>query len=135
LAALTLAVTGCGTDDTYVGVPVVPVEGTVTFRGKPVKGALVALHPLGAAHRAAAPNPRATVQDDGRFRLSTYTHDDGAPEGDYVVTVQWFRTVNRLGDMGPGPNVLPPKYAKPESSDITVTVMAGANQLPTIALR
>jgi hypothetical protein len=111
-----------------------PVKGTITFQGKPISGAIVSLHPKEAS-KSVAPNPRASVQADGKFELSTFGQFDGAPEGDYVLTVQWFRPVNRNGDVMPGPNVLPRKYSKPATSNIDIRVASGTNELPTIQLR
>ena len=90
LAVLSLAAlwfTGCGKEDTS-RVPVHPVSGAISFRGQPTSGAFLSLHPKDGASTG-APSPRATVGPDGKFALSTYNSQDGAPEGDYVVTVQW----------------------------------------------
>jgi hypothetical protein len=133
LAALLCLFTGCGSSDD-VAVELHPVRGEISFQGKPIAGAIVSLHPkvVGATD---APNPRASVQADGRFELSTFAQHDGAPAGDYVLTVQWFRPVDRNGDVVPGPNVLPKKYSKPETSKIDIRVASGSNDLPAITLR
>ena len=94
--------------------PVHPVVGAIQFRGQPADGAFVSLHPKNATE--GVPNPRATVAKDGSFVVSTYDGNDGAPEGDYVVTVQWYKPVRQGNDLVGGPNVLPPKYASPRTS-------------------
>lgn len=118
-----LALTGCGHKD--VTVPVHPVSGKVTFHGKPAEGAIVTLNPQGdAALKSAA--PQGTVKPDGSFKVSVYTDGDGAPAGDYVATVQWFKMVGE----GAGPNVIPAKFSKPDTSPFKITVKEGPNDLP-----
>lgn len=127
----TLPGIGCGKSENRV--PVHPVQGAIQFRGQPAHGAFVLLHPKNAA--AGVPNPRATVAQDGSFVVSTFDGNDGAPEGDYIVTVQWYRPVKQGNDLVGGPNVLPARYASPRTSDVIVHIAAGENQLAPIQLR
>jgi hypothetical protein len=82
-----------------------------------------------------APSPRATVGPDGRFTLTTYEKQDGAPEGDYVLTIQWYKPVRQGNDVVGGPNVIPVKYGVAKTSDLSVRIAAGENQLKPIQLR
>jgi hypothetical protein len=132
IAALTLPVFGCGRSDKNP-VAVHPVQGAIQFRGKPTEGAFVSLHPKKAIE--GVPTPRATVAKDGTFTVSTYDGNDGAPEGDYVITVQWYRAVRVGNDLVGGPNVLPAKYASAQTSDVQIRIAAGENQLKPIQLR
>ena len=109
-------------------------KGSVTYQGQPVAGAFVALHPKNQS-QPGAPTPTATVQTDGTFALTTYDAGDGVPEGDYVVTLQWRKTVKSGSDYVLGPNLLPAKYARPETSDLVVRIAAGQTEIPTIALK
>lgn len=69
--------------------PTFPVTGSVLASGKPLVNAMVTLYPLDAARDAWANGfPRATVQTDGTFAVSTYGDSDGAPAGNYAVLVQ-----------------------------------------------
>jgi hypothetical protein len=122
---------GCSKSESHV--PVHPVLGAIQFRGQPINGAFVSLHPTNSAE--GVPNPRATVASDGTFAVSTYDGNDGAPEGEYVVTVQWYKPVRQGTDLVGGPNVLPAKYASPQTSDVKVHVAAGENHLQPIQLR
>jgi hypothetical protein len=115
-------------------VPVHPVLGAIQFRGQPINGAFVTLHPKNGAN-IDVPHPRASVAADGSFTLTTFDGNDGAPAGDYVLTVQWYRPVKQGGDWVGGPNVLPKKYASPHTSDVRITVTAGENRLQPIQLR
>ncbi len=133
IASTSLLVAGCG----RAGPPRVetnPTKGSITYLGQPIGGAFLALHPkVGGA--SDVPTATAVVQSDGTFAVTTYDTGDGVPEGDYVVTVQWRKTTKAGGDYVPGPNLLPAKYSRPESSDVVVHVVSGSNQLLPIALK
>jgi hypothetical protein len=109
---------------------VYPARGEVTFEGKPIPNAAIFLHPV----RVRDPlftRPRAVVQEDGTFVLGTYRKDDGAPAGEYKVTVQWF---SKADGRGVSLNLLPAKYAAPETSDLTVRIQEGDNHIPPVQL-
>jgi hypothetical protein len=132
LLMIVLPLVGCGQNGAE-RVPVHPVMGAIQFRGQPVGGAFVALHPRTPTD--GVPGPRATVAKDGSFAVSTYDGGDGAPEGEYVLTVQWYKPVKVGNDLVGGPNVLPAKYASVRTSDVRITVAAGENRLKPIQLR
>ena len=121
---LLAAVSGCGgapAGDTPVG-KLVSVKGQVLFVDKPIPGARVTFHPLSATDKNAK-TPFAVVQEDGTFQLMTYRPNDGAPPGEYVATVSWFKPAQgTLDDDGIGEVLLPAKYQRPESSGLKVTV-------------
>ena len=131
-AALMLMGAGCSRGDKN-RLAVHPVQGAIQFRGQPIEGAFVTLHPKNETE--GLPTPRATVAKDGSFVVTTYDGNDGAPEGDYVVTVQWYRPVRQGNDLVGGPNVLPAKYASAQTSDVRIRVAAGENHLHPIQLR
>jgi hypothetical protein len=133
ITATWLTIAGCGRGDTS-RLPVHPVLGTIQFRGQPIGGAFVSLHREDSFFPK-APSPRATVDPDGKFALSTYDAHDGAPEGEYVLTVQWYKPLRQNGELVTGPNVLPAKYAVARTSDVRVKITAGGNQLLPIQLR
>jgi len=56
-------------------------------------------------------------------------------EGDYVITVQWYKPVRVGNDLVGGPNVLPARYASTQTSDVKVRIAAGENHLQPIQLR
>ena len=131
LLLTTGALAGCGQQGPQ-RVPVFKTTGKVLFQNQPPAGALVVLHPRGAA--ADSPRPTAQVKSNGTFEATTFESGDGAPAGEYVVTVQWFPARKVAGDFVPGPNVLPRKYSTPEASDLIVHVAEGENSLPPITL-
>jgi len=103
-----------------------PAAGIARVGKTPLVGAQIRLHPRGMTLPDEA-TPSATVQADGTFALTTFTKGDGAPPGDYVVTVQWFRVAK---DGSVGGNSLPKRYASPTTSPLSVTIREGKNDLP-----
>jgi hypothetical protein len=112
-----------------------PVHGQVLFQGKPTPNAVVVFHPLDNA-AAKQERPVGRVNEDGSFRLTTYGENDGAPEGDYAVTVEWRRAARAPnGEFEPGPNVLPVRYSKPATSTLRVRVTPAENELTPFQLK
>lgn len=126
---------GCGSGQDPNRLPTFPASGQISFQGKPVPGAFIVLHPKGANSSDEVVRPRAQVKDDGTFELTSYETGDGAPAGDYVLTVQWHKFVKHGNDVAPGPNVLPRIYASPDKSPVTVKIAEGPNQLAPIVVR
>jgi len=133
VAATTLFAAGCG-DAGPERVPVFPAEGTVIWNGQPVAGALVVLHPVGASDPKALP-ARAQTDKEGKFKMSTYDTGDGVPLGEYTATVEWRKLIEQNGEFKAGPNVLPPKYSKPETSDLKVRIAEGPNVIDPFTLK
>lgn len=134
LALTALFAVGCGKAGPE-RIPVFPAEGSVLFDGKPVTGALVVLHPVGAAPDGKTMSARAQTDKDGHFKLSTYDTGDGVPLGEYTVTVEWRKLIQKDGEFKPGPNVLPPKYSQPTTSDLKVRIAEGPNVLEPFTLK
>ena len=130
VAGLALMPLACRGDATHP--PTFTVTGKVTIDGKPAEKATVVFHPVGKSG-ADAVKSRGQVGADGTFTLTTYSGNDGAPAGDYVVTVQLWAAGVR-SDESPS-NRLNPKFATPETSGLSATVLAGPTTLETIALR
>jgi hypothetical protein len=127
--ALLIVVSGCSSEKR---VPVFPVAGKVSFQGAAPAGALVVLQPVGSKEPTEIA-PTGTVKADGSFALTSYDQDDGAPVGDYVAVIQWFKNVPALN--GAGPNVLPKQYASAKSSPVKVSVSNGPVEIPPIIIK
>jgi hypothetical protein len=112
---------------------VFPVEGQVCYEGRPMPGALVVFHPQGGGPKA--PRPTGYADKDGKFRLTTYTKQDGAPAGPYSVTVEWRQLVIRGEDVQISDNLLPPLYASSATTTLTARVKQEATALPGLFLR
>lgn len=98
-----------------------PITGQVTVDGNPTETLLVVANPVG---KAAVPTTISSFTDkEGKFSISTYESDDGAPEGDYKLTFKWGQW-GMNGRYG-GPDKLNDRYTDPEKSEIAVTVKKG----------
>jgi hypothetical protein len=132
---LGLVCAGCGGGDQKKAV--YPVRGQVLYRGKPAAEALVIFTPRPLGEVGAWPQgyPRARVQEDGSFRLGSYAEDDGAPAGEYAVTVLWMKRPPR--DEENEVDVLQGRYSNPEASPFRVQVKEAkeGNDAGTIDLR
>jgi hypothetical protein len=124
---------GCSGTPVPERVPVAKAKGAITYRGRAIPGAFLVLH--AKAPLPDVPAPTAHVKDDGTFVISTYDGGDGAPPGQYVVTVQWQQLQKVAGEFAPGPNLLPARYAQPGTSDLVVQIAEGQNDLPALVLR
>jgi hypothetical protein len=133
--ALSLSVAaGCGStgEDRK---PVFPVKGKVTVAGKPAERAQVVFHPLADAGPN-TPRPTGTVGPDGIFTMSTYTEGDGAPAGEYAVTIVWPESASAIGgDADLGGDRLGGRYANPKTTTLKATVAEGPNEIPPFVLK
>jgi hypothetical protein len=131
-------------------IPVHPVVGQVTYQGKPVPGALVVFHAANPSSAAPTrpgddapsgpPTPVGKTDADGKFKLHTYLGEDGAPVGSYRITVMLasggeMRDIMTKQVAKAQTVPLPNKYADPKTSDITVDVKEGENQLSPFELK
>ena len=75
------------------------VRGKITYRGAPVKNAMVTFLGDGAPRMA-----KGTTDDDGGYQLSSYDENDGAMIGSHVVTVM------PMGEFVESSEVVPQDY-------------------------
>lgn len=129
---------GCGGDSR---VAVHSVEGQILFNGKPVPKALVVFHDEQPREKTQGlPIPRQTTDAEGKFQLSSYAGTDGAPEGNYKVTVFIPEPPPATtGDSEEPSKQAPPRldgrYADPATSGLSVTIKQGANKLQAFELK
>jgi hypothetical protein len=91
----------------------VPVSGTVTLDGKPLRGARVAFNGREA---------RSSTNAKGFFKLLTW---NGRSEVDWVIPGSYKITVVNIrvmGKSGPRKNMLPERYASGDTSGLTAEV-------------
>jgi hypothetical protein len=105
------------------------VTGTVLYLDAPAEGATVVFQPVGGGDSLA---PSGTVGADGKFKLRTHPHGEGAPAGDYVVLVTWFPPDAR--DQENPRNKLPARYGSPTDSPLRAKVSSGPNELEPFRL-
>jgi hypothetical protein len=114
--------------------PVYPVQGQILLNGKPLSEAIVTFHPQGNA--PAEPLPSAHTDAEGRFKLTSFATGDGAPEGNYAISLVCFRTHPiRKGFEGDATNIVPARYANASTSRLTATVVRGPNELPPLQVK
>ncbi|QEL16334.1 hypothetical protein [Limnoglobus roseus] len=118
--------------------PAYPVEFEVQVLGKPAAGATVVLHPVGKADPK-VPLPTGRVDAAGTVKLSTFAHEDGAPPGEYAVTIEWRPEVvvtvgsDKITEFAA--DKLKGKYGKPTAPAAPrVTVKKEPNKLPPLQL-
>lgn len=126
LLLLPLVTLWCGCSSGESRPEVYPATGRLTINEQPAAGALISLHPVdGQDFDARGSRPWATVQADGSFALSTYGEADGAPVGEYAVSVIWAEDPNAVD---PGDR-LGGRFANPRQSQWRVQIGEGPNTL------
>jgi hypothetical protein len=131
LAALLVAVSGCGRSNRL---PAFPVRGQVLYQGRPAGEALVIFHPVATAPEFADVRPTARVAADGSFTLTTYQANDGAPAGEYDVTIDWREHTAPVEGAPPGRSLLPSRYANRQLSKLHAQIKQGTNELEPFRL-
>lgn len=131
--SLALLLSGCGKAPPKPWEKVFPAKGVVKFKGKPLGGAMITLVPQNSEFPDSV-RPSATSKDEGSFELGTHSRDDGAPAGTYKATVMHFPVVGPKDNPSPGRNDLPAKYARPETTDLTVEVSESGADLKPLEL-
>ena len=130
LMAGMLSLAGCGDDKRPA---TFAVSGKVMYRKTTIPvGAVVVFHPIDpAVEKKIGGKPRGTVGEDGTYKLTMFGPDDGAPEGEYGVTVDWRvkpkevkMVLSEEGGGGARP-ILNPKYSTPAQPFTKVTVKTG----------
>jgi hypothetical protein len=112
------------------------VSGRVLVNGQPAVQALVMLFDVSETPpegQTTVIRPQGWTDAEGRFLLtsSPTTMNDGAPAGEYRVTITW--PAHRRG-FGMGPDKLSGKYAKAATSELTVRIEEKKNALAPFEL-
>lgn len=113
-----------------------PVQGKILFKGEPLGGALVSFHPEGNIN---GDRPTGFTKPDGTFSVTT-GQLDGAAAGKYKLTFICSETPKAVGGgLSTGGietvDKLQGAYANLNSSQISVTIKDGPNQLEPIDLK
>lgn len=124
------------------GKPHFPARGQVLVGGRPAEGAVVVFVPADDPAPEAL-KPSGTVQADGWYDLRTYdpqrrTLEEGAPAGQYVVTLSWTpenaKEASADHPDGAMEDRLRGRYSDPDSSQLRAEVKEAPNELPAIQL-
>ena len=112
-----------------------PLTGIVNVNGKPASGAIVSLHASGKPELRVV-TPHGIADEKGKFSLTTYQPEDGAPEGKYQVTVSWADKLTKSSsDPEYGPEKLPPRYQDPATSGLELEVKPGLSEAIVMELK
>lgn len=120
-------------DSEEKGVPVkkvatYPASGMVTLNGQPLPRAAVTLHRYLETSKTYRAVSDGWTDETGRFQLSTYTRFDGAPEGEFIVTVRLApKLLNLDGSAEKSP--IPERYSTPAHSPLRVKITPLTNDL------
>jgi hypothetical protein len=136
LSAGFLLIAGCSSNEdmwTKMRPKVVPATGTVLYKGAPVADATVTFNNKDVGRSAFA-----KTDANGVFRLTTFKEGDGAAPGQQQVTVRKTELIpgKSLPPADASESMYPPivlperwlipqRYSHPESSELTVEVVAG----------
>lgn len=105
------------------------VEGVLTVNGEPAANASLAFHPLDRDSNPRCPVGRTDTH--GHFHLTTHSDFDGAPPGDYAVTIVWPDESSLIDDCNCSDFLqhdrLKGFYGNADQSEIRVTVQRSAN--------
>lgn len=130
-AVFMLVIGGCTPQD---AVRCQPVRGQVLFDGQALAEAVVVFHSK-AETKTTLPKSLAYTDAQGRFELTTLKSNDGAPVGDYAITVE-LNEPRQVGEelVRDGRNLLPERYGHPDSSGFSYRVVEGGNDVPPLRI-
>lgn len=137
LFLIVVLMAGCGGDPPadLPKVELIPVNGVIQVDGKPISGARIALH-SSAGGTDAIVNPNGISDSEGKFQLTTYSVNDGAPAGVWNVTVSWAEVLNPgASDPEYGKEKLPQRYQAPASSGLSVEVKPDSTEPILLSLK
>lgn len=137
LGSVLLLLAGCAKEEVE---PTYKVSGTITQKGNPVAGAIVAFTPVAPGTAASG-----ITDESGAYQLTTRSSGDGAVLGKYRVTImkydeqkkvvpeqsptEYSENLSEMAKPSPLPkNLLPAKYANPDASKLEAEVVKGNNK-------
>jgi len=97
----------------------------------PATNAIITLVPVDPSNSNSV-NPTGLVQADGSFHFTTYKPKDGAPEGEYIVLVDWTRVDPKTKAEQA---LVSSRYCNPKESDLRVRISSGMTELPPLSIR
>lgn len=125
---------GCG-NSTLTPPKTVPVSGSVTQNGKPVPGIRVKFHPqfkMGKREFI----PYGETGADGKYVLNTGSPGNGAPKGEYLVTLEMpYTGVDPKDGLETELDRLKGAYSDPKKTEWAVTVKDGANVIDPFQIK
>jgi hypothetical protein len=126
-----LAVESCKKSDGKL--PVYPAKGRILVDGNPAKDMAISFWPAKIEKDLHAYCPSGRTDENGYFQLSTYDENDGAPAGEYTVTIEWPIGYSTVSNQWYGDH-LQGRYSNQGTSDIKVKIEAKPNELAPIRI-
>ena len=126
-----LVTTSCKKSDGRL--PVYPVKGRVLIDGNPQKDVIISFWPGKIEKDLHAYCPSGRTDENGYFQLSTYNENDGAPAGDYTVTIEWPVGFNAISNQWHGDH-LQGKYNDQNASEIKLRIEPRPNELAPLQI-
>jgi hypothetical protein len=102
--------------------PVYPLTGQVLVDGQPARRVSVFCHDVKGMDGKQPTLSSSTTDQDGKFAMTTYETGDGVPQGEYVLTFEWY---DGVPGGAPLPDKLKHRYADVKASKVRATVKAG----------
>jgi hypothetical protein len=122
---------GCGKSR---GVTLYPVRGSVQINGEPAKDVNIMFTPVVPIEVEGHPlSPSGVTEEDGSFQLMSFDPNDGAPAGDYQVTIIY--PMSRFNKHQSGIDRLKGKFSNPQTSGLKATVEAKKNEIPVFNIK
>lgn len=114
--------------------PVYKISGTVLVDGQPAEGVQITLHDDAGVDTSDPTFSSGFTDANGKVVISTHAQGDGAPAGNYRVTLMWGQ-VNPLSMNYGGPDKLQGRYSDAKTTPFTLQVSAeGPNDLGSVEL-
>lgn len=113
LVTVLLVCSGCGSKADALLATTVPVQGKVTYKGKPLSQGEIMFQPVSGTMFA-----HGTIKKDGRFELTTFTLGDGAAVGVHHVYLSHLSEKARV----------PAEYLNPFSQKLEVEIIEGKEE-------
>jgi hypothetical protein len=129
-----LSLSGCGDGK----VRRYPVTGIVKVDGQPAEGATIIFCPVNGPPEVMRERPFSQTDSSGHYELKTLEPGDGAPVGEYKVTIRWMSWPKNnsaeldrdRGGGGQGFDRLGNRYWDLDKTPLTAKVDKGKNEIP-----
>src|SRR5207248_7355008 len=99
------ALASCGDSRNFP--KVYPVKGTILVNGQPANECQIYLNRTFEDNHPFRARPQGLTNQNGEYQITSFYANDGAPEGEYIVTIEWrersgltkqdFEGVDQLG--------------------------------------
>lgn len=109
------AFAGCGKSDWGY------LNGTVLLNGQPVGPGTISFEPVDRDRAGAI----AQFGEDGKFQMVSSGRKEGAPTGEYRVSIRGGQNLGEETAGPPPPSKIPARYRNSQTSDLKVTIEPG----------